>query len=445
MVFGIDAISAYVPKLCVILKDEWCAARANVFANGDRLLLASKIEKGIGVERMSVPDMHEDAATLAANAFLKLLRENDVHPAKISHLAIATETGVDQSKSIASYVLGMIEDAYGEKFPQMGCIEYKFACVGATYALESALAMKKSGMLGDGYAVVIATDIARYKLETPGEFTQGSGAVAMLIKNDPRLLEIDVAPFGTCSANERDFFRPNGHDFPVVDGKYSVNVYCDVMSRAFDSFLEFNSEKFRADPKKHSKKSVAINSFEKILFHIPFPKMAKYAFERLCEGVYAENNEMQNVFNEKTKDSLNLAREVGNIYSGSLYLSIISMFENAIKNREYLEGKDILLCSYGSGASSKVFSAKVANSWRDVAKKFNYQEELKTIKEGGPRKALTMKVYEILHKKDCAKDRFISKICDSVITPKDEFALKSFGQNNDGKIDYGLRYYSFIK
>lgn len=40
----------------------------------------------------------------------------------------------------------------------------------------------------DKKALVIGSDVARYGLNTPGEPTQGGGAVAMLISADPKVL-----------------------------------------------------------------------------------------------------------------------------------------------------------------------------------------------------------------------------------------------------------------
>ena len=37
-------------------------------------------------------------------------------------------------------------------------------------------------------AIVIASDLAKYELESSGEYTQGAGSVAMLITSNPRII-----------------------------------------------------------------------------------------------------------------------------------------------------------------------------------------------------------------------------------------------------------------
>ena len=39
-------------------------------------------------------------------------------------------------------------------------------------------------------AIVIVSDIAKYDIGSAGEYTQGAGAVAILIKDNPRLLAL---------------------------------------------------------------------------------------------------------------------------------------------------------------------------------------------------------------------------------------------------------------
>ena len=39
-------------------------------------------------------------------------------------------------------------------------------------------------------AIVIVSDIAKYDIGSAGEYTQGAGAIAILIKDNPRLVGI---------------------------------------------------------------------------------------------------------------------------------------------------------------------------------------------------------------------------------------------------------------
>ena len=72
---GIDDISIYFPKLH--FKIEAFAAYRN--------LDFSKLNRGLGLESMSIPDVHEDAATMGANACLRLLKRNNILYSLISY------------------------------------------------------------------------------------------------------------------------------------------------------------------------------------------------------------------------------------------------------------------------------------------------------------------------------------------------------------------------
>ncbi|MBF0367016.1 MAG: hydroxymethylglutaryl-CoA synthase family protein [Oligoflexia bacterium] len=188
---GIDRMAVYIPKLYLPLTEEWAQKRAEVFTKGDVKKLIQKIEKGVGVTKIAVPDMHEDSATMAAMAVKELLDTHKIPLSDIGYLAISSESSVDQSKPISAYVLGMLESYYHEKAPHIGCTEFKFACVGSTYALEAAINLVKGNAFQRPYALVVATDIDQYDLKSAGEYTQGAGAVAMLISKNPRFLALD--------------------------------------------------------------------------------------------------------------------------------------------------------------------------------------------------------------------------------------------------------------
>src|SRR6266436_3912776 len=91
---GIEAIAAHVPKRYLDLED---LARA-------RGVDPAKYTIGLGARQMAVPDAGEDTVALAAAALQALLARQRIDPAKSGMLAVGTETGVDHSKPVASYV-----------------------------------------------------------------------------------------------------------------------------------------------------------------------------------------------------------------------------------------------------------------------------------------------------------------------------------------------------
>ena len=201
MPVGIDDLAIYVPKLYVDCK-EFAEARG---------IDPQKLEYGIGIRKMAIVDVNQDPACMAANACLTLMKKNGLQPQDIGRMYVATESGLDESKAMNSFVIGMLEQVYGEgSFEHAGGIECKFACVSGSYALYDNANWIRAEENNGKAAVVIVSDIAKYDIGSAAEYTQGAGAVAMLIKENPRLLAFDQKVTSTIIRNEYDFYRPFG-------------------------------------------------------------------------------------------------------------------------------------------------------------------------------------------------------------------------------------------
>jgi hydroxymethylglutaryl-CoA synthase len=262
---GIDDIATYIPKLYLNAGDM---AKA-------RGVPPEKFTKGLGIDKLSIPDAHEDAVTMAAMAALKLIEKNGLQPKDIDFIHIATETGPDAAKPISCYVQGMLELRYGKgSFDHIGAPETKFACVGATYALIDRLAYIASGWNKAPCSIVIATDIAKYELNSSGEPTQGAAAIALLLKENPRLLAYEPQFTGFGTVDDRDFFRPVERATAVVNGQYSIGCYLRDMRIAADAYKR---NMLKAGVLKSPSESL-IDRTSLISFHSPFPKMVQYAF-----------------------------------------------------------------------------------------------------------------------------------------------------------------------
>ncbi|MEO1437576.1 MAG: hypothetical protein AAFV80_18705, partial [Bacteroidota bacterium] len=160
---GIDDLSIYVPSLYLDLEDLAAA----------RNLEYPKLRFGLGLAKMAVPDIHEDAATMAANAVLELIQKNELDPSTIGRIYIGTESALDGSKPIATYVLGMIEDqleaTYGSNaLRNCDVVDLTFACIGAIDAMHNTLDWARAYPGRQG--IVVATDHAKYELESTGEY-----------------------------------------------------------------------------------------------------------------------------------------------------------------------------------------------------------------------------------------------------------------------------------
>jgi hydroxymethylglutaryl-CoA synthase len=464
MAVGIDGLAVYIPRLYIDLTGEWAEVRGA--AQGvDSAELVAKLTKGIGVSKMAIPDAHEDSATMAAMAAKRLIDGLEMDPAEIGYLAVATETTVDQSKSIAAYVLGMLQRHYGVDLSHVGCPQFQFACIGGTYALEAATALVRGGDLGDRCAIVIATDVARYPMGGPAECTQGAGAVALRVAAHPRLLRLDRCVHATVSVDERDFFRPNWSAEAVVDGQYSVDVYLGCLDRVL-----------RAVP---ASAAAGVGDAAKglmadyYLFHTPFPRMAEYAAARLyrrleslktnpdpaawgddpaaereADRATAKQDAFRGWFARHCNPALLHGREVGNIYSGALYLSLGSLVESLAVSNETRAGKRVLFFSYGSGASAKLFAGTFTTDDAQTTGVACLSNDLspETDRPGGRRHSLGLAEYERLHGVHSKTGEPMGPVVQgSVREPASEFALVRYGtESSSVRVDLGYRYYSFV-
>ena len=112
------------------------------------------------------------------------------------------------------------------------------ACYAATPAIQ--LAKDYIEKRPNEKVLVIASDTA---LIQSGEPTQGAGAVAMLISNNPSILELndDAVAY---TEDVYDFWRPTGHKYPLVAGALSKDAY-------IKSFKKVGTNMLREDRKHY--------------------------------------------------------------------------------------------------------------------------------------------------------------------------------------------------
>jgi hydroxymethylglutaryl-CoA synthase len=348
---GIEALSIAVPHRYVDLED---LARA-------RGVDPAKYTAGLGAREMAVADPGEDSVALAATAAARLLRTHDVDPSRVGMLVVGTETGVDHSKPVASHVQGLL------KLPRtMRVFDTQHACYGGTAGLMAAVEWIASGAAAGRSALVVCSDIARYGLNTAGEPTQGAGAVALLVSEQPDLLAVDVGLNGACSMDVYDFWRPLGRREAVVDGHYSIQCYLEALSGAYRGWRE------RALAHEVVRWGAALpgEQLSRILYHVPFCKMARKAHTqlRLCDLEDAPHAPASTAeareelaksaasYEAQVASSLTLNARIGNVYTASLYLALAGLLHS---EGAALAGKRIGLLSYGSGCAAEFYSGVV--------------------------------------------------------------------------------------
>ncbi|HII16054.1 MAG TPA: hydroxymethylglutaryl-CoA synthase family protein [Nanoarchaeota archaeon] len=352
---GIDALYAYIPGNYVDVREL-----AEKRANGRD---TSKILSLVGQKEMAIPFGFEDPVTMAANAVAGMIRHFKADVSKIERIVMATESAFDFSKAGSSFVHEMAKLKRGTEV-----YEVKHACASGTYALLDAVNAVRAGEIET--AVVVMSDICRYKKGSSAEYTQGAGAVALLVAKNPKILAISPGT-GTCSFNVADFYRPAGSETPVVDGRLSMESYIKAVCGSFSDYVE------KAQIMPHH----LLAAMSHIIFHTPFPKMAENAFFALCKETGCRRREKED-FERKVKPSLSIPSSVGNVYTASLYLALASALENA--TRDDIAG----LFSYGSGCTSKFFAGRVAPQAGDRIR------SLGLLKQLSARRRLSIAEYE---------------------------------------------------
>jgi len=463
MAAGIDDISIYIPRLYLDAGD---------FAKA-RGLDPEKLERGLGIGQMAIVDTNQDPACLAANACLKVMQKNKLTPDKIGRLYVATESSFDESKAMNSYVIGMLEQVYGEDtFGHCGGIECKFACVSGSYALYDNTNWIRAGEAEDKYALVVVSDIAKYDLGSSGEVTQGAGAIAMLLNDKPRLLSFDPKVTSTSIKNEYDFYRPFGKETPIVHGQYSNLLYLIQVKNAL---IDYKRKIKKTGLIKLKDGETILDHVDYLNMHLPYSNMGKKALAYLVrhewrglprwkkiieeigmeepipkdprgtiESVLEDAEFMANdhqftklftsteiyaeLYESKLASSLIASKMIGNLYTASLYLGFRSSLEFEYQKGVDLEGKRVGFCSYGSGASAMIFSGVIQPEYDQVVKDMNLEAEL------GPRTKLSLDEYEELHENKRTYE-------ENIRSANKEFVIVDVKTSAESK---GERHYAFV-
>jgi hydroxymethylglutaryl-CoA synthase len=462
MTAGIDDIEIYIPRLYIDAED---------FAKA-RGLDPVKLQKGLGVSQMAIVDSNQDPAILAANACLKIMQKNKLSPDDIGRLYVSTESAFDESKAMNSYVIGMLEQVYGQgAFEHCGGIETKFACVSGSYALYDNTNWIRAGEAEGKHALVVVSDIAKYDMGSSGEMTQGAGAVVMLLNDEPRLLQFDPKVTATSIKDEYDFYRPFGKETPIVHGQYSNMLYMIQVRKALEAYKKkvVSSGLVKIEPGE-----TILDHMDYINMHLPYSNMGKKALAYLVRHewrqlprwkrilaeigmeepipkdprgtiesvlgdeefmtkdheftkLFTKTQEYQEVFESKLSSSLIASSMIGNLYTASLYLGFRSSLEYEYQKGIDLEGKRVGFGSYGSGSSAMVFSGVIQPGYKEIVKNMNLVSELED------RHRLTLEEYELLHENRLTPDK-------SMLHSKKEFVLVDIKTDAESR---GERRYSF--
>ncbi len=422
---GISAIVPYLPRLRVDLR-QWCAWTGR---DEDRVL------RGTG-SGFRMPGPREDACTMAAAAVMRLVRTGVVDPQRVGFLALATESARDGAVG-AILVKGMVDQALlaeGRPALARACEvpEFRQACLAGVYAVKGAtrwLAWDGQGR----QAIVVASDVAAYRRGSTGEPTQGAGAVALLLEEDPDLLEVDPgAAAGTSAFRGVDFRKPvlrhflvregrrpaSPDEFPVFDGPYSTTCYLDETLRAVEAL----AARLGTDV------ATLLDGSGPAFLHRPYRKMPRDALamirlralagagdsperlQGLCDAAGVGIGEVRAqlaagprpgapgdeawpavaaawrrlradpAFQAEAGERLGWGEarmsECGNLYAASIHAWMAAGLQEAAEAGCDLAGTRVLAIGYGSGDAADAAVLGVAGRWREAALRTRFDQAL---------------------------------------------------------------------
>lgn len=448
---GIDAIAFDVSRLHLPIRTLAAA----------RDIDPEKLEKGLGLLRMTIPDAHQDAVVFGANALTRLIKQNDIALSDIARIYVGTESGVDNAKPIGSFLTALMEDKFGDGLLE-GCdtVDFTFACIGAVDALQNCLDYVR--LHPERKAIVVATDIAKYDLGSTGEYTQGAGAVAMLVTADPRIISFG-ADWTVSTKGVFDFFKPYrtipktaitgnpeneawfGHleaeieihkDQPVFDGQYSNQCYTD---RTRNAYFAFKS--------KSGETGTLYEKWKCIIMHLPYAfqgrRMLTEIFTLDSAGVtydpaspdfplhlkeVSRSDGYRKFVAGKLQPAERASSLIGNLYTGSIFMGLLSILCDFAEKGSDISGERFGFMAYGSGSKSKVFEGAIQPGWKAQVEKTQLFLSLSQGRE------LDFDTYLSLHKKERKE---------SVVTPAGEWMLDRIEQENPNRT--GARYYRWCE
>ncbi len=453
---GIDSMYIYVPQLHVD-NSELAAAR-----NED----PKHFTEGVGIREFAIPGPDEDQASMAATAAYRLMESNGISPEDIFRIDTPTESGLDASRALVSDVVGMLEQVYGRgSLSHVLGYEQKFACVSGMERLLDTAAWCAAEWNPRKYGLVLATDVAKYNLNSREEPTQGAAAAALLISTEPRLLEIIPGALGSAIRHEMgDFKKPGGRTIALVDGQKS---YASYLSEMKEAWLNFDRSVKKIAFMKPKADESTLDRVSRAVYHNPHKKMVMSAYASLLVhewrslprwkevvdeiGDEPDRSGMTDVtyylsgpyqdfrrkfmksprylesFQEKIESSTKAPELVGNSYSASVFVGLDSIMEN---DGSDLTGRNVILCGYGSGSHAIIQANVFGEGYREAAKGFDLMPRLRASRK------LTIEEYEKIHRGEITPQ-------DWVADTKKAFRLKSIGAG--GTSAEGDREYTFAE
>ena len=345
---GIEKINIYGSSLCLD-QQELALARGR---DPERVL------RDFHINTRSLNPPYEDTVTMGANAAKPMLTEEDKK--SIGMIIVGTESSVDFGKPISTN----IQSALG--LPNtIRSYETKHACYSGVAALDTAVNWIASGLNKGKKALVIAADFSRKHLGKDHEFVLGGSAAAMLVSENPKIVEYETMKKGSYSNDVYDTFRPTAKA-EMGNNEVSLYSYQEAVEGAYNEYLAQIDGKIDSAEKFDA-------YFNWNIYHMPFPGMALLGHRVVCKvSGLRKKSEIEESFERKVLPSLHFAKRVGSTYGGSNFVGLCGLLASA----PVKDGDRIGFFSYGSGFMGEFYSGIVLPGAKDAILKMGIAQAM---------------------------------------------------------------------
>ncbi|MHC1595232.1 MAG: hydroxymethylglutaryl-CoA synthase [Methanotrichaceae archaeon] len=304
---GIVSYGVYIPKYRIRVEEI-----ARVWGDeGD-------VSGNLNVFKKSVPDVDEDAVTIAVEASRNAIRRGRIDPARIGVIYTGSEShpyAVKPTGTIVGEAIGTNTD--------LTAADFEFACKAGTAAIQACLGLVSAGMVDLGMA--IGSDTSQGAPGDALEYTAAAGGAAYVIGKDDLIAEIE--DFYSFTTDTPDFWRREGRPYPEHGGRFTGEpAYFKHVTNAARGLMR--------------KMGVSPEDYDYAVFHQPNGKFPLRVARQLG-------------FTKEQIDQGLVVPEIGNTYSGSCLIGLAATLDVA------RPGDRIFAVSFGSGAGSDAFSIMV--------------------------------------------------------------------------------------
>jgi hydroxymethylglutaryl-CoA synthase len=311
---GIVSYGVYIPRYRIRLNEI-----ARVWGDGD------DIAESLRVFEKSVPDLDEDAVTIAVEAARNAIARANIDPRRIGAIYAGSESHPYAVKPTGTIV--------GEAICTSSAFtaaDFEFACKAGTAAIQACMGLVGSGLIDLGMA--IGSDVSQGAPGDMLEYTAAAGGAAYIIGS--RDLAAEIEGFFSFTTDTPDFWRREGMSYPEHGGRFTGEpAYFKHVTSAAQGLME------RLGTKP--------TDYDYAVFHQPNGKFPVRVATKLG-------------FSKKQIEPGLVVPMIGNTYSGSCMIGLAATLDVA------KPGERIFVTSFGSGAGSDAFSISVKDRIDDI-------------------------------------------------------------------------------